>query len=98
MIDGTYIIEMDTPLGHKSGKVDLRTEESAVFVSFQAPIIGKQRVEGRLAGDSFTIEGSFKSLLTGKVPYTLRGTVTGDDLRIHIDSSKGSFDVTGKRA
>jgi len=33
----------------------------------------------------------------GKVDYSLRGEVAGDLLRIAIDSSKGSFTLSGAR-
>ena len=98
MIDGTYNIEVDTPFGRKSGKVVLRSEGDTAIGEIDAPIVGKQHVEGRLEGDTFSTEGEFKIKLVGKVNYSLKGEVVGDDLRISIDSNKGSFELKGSRA
>lgn len=97
MIDGTYRIELDTPLGHKSGMLTMRTEGEAVFAEIDAPLIGEQSVEGRMEGNGFAAEGTFKLRFVGKVTYNLHGMVEGDDLTITIDSSKGAFELKGKR-
>lgn len=97
MIDGTYQVEIDAPLGRKTGLVVIRTDGSAAIADIDAPFIGKQRIEGRADGDSFTAEGTFKLKLVGKVSYALDGQVIGDELHISIDSSKGSFELTGAR-
>ena len=98
MIDGTYNIEVDTPFGRKQGTVAIRTEGDVAIADIDAPVVGKQHVEGRAEGDRFTSEGEFKIKLVGKVTYSLQGEVVGDDLNISIDSSKGSFQLAGKRA
>ena len=97
IIDGTYKIQIDTPLGSKPGTVTLQAAGDTVLADIDAPIVGKQRTEGRLEGDEFTAEGTFKLKLVGKVSYSLRGTVVGDDLTISIDSSKGQFTLAGTR-
>lgn len=98
MIDGTYNIQIDTPLGRKQGKVVMRSEGSKAIADIDAPFVGKQRVEGRADGDTFTAEGEFKVKLVGKVRFSLTGVVEGDDVKIHIDSSKGEIELAGKRA
>ena len=98
MIDGTYKIKVDVPFGRKDGTVVLRTEGDAVYAEIDAPIVGKQSVEGRAEGDTFVAQGSGKIKLVGKIDYSLKGEVSGDDLRIDIDSSKGEFKLEGKRA
>ena len=98
MIDGTYRIRVDAPFGRKDGTVELRTEGDAVLADIDAPIVGKQHVEGKAAGDTFTAKGSGKVKLVGKIDYTLEGEVVGDDLRIDIHSSKGEFKLEGVRA
>ena len=97
MIDGTYNIIFDSALGRKQGTAVLSTDGDKLIADIDAPIIKKQHVEGRVEGDGFTAEGTFKLLLLGKITYTLRGKVDGDELRIDIDSSKGPFEVTGTR-
>ena len=98
MVDGTYTIHIDTPFGKKPGTVNLRTQGDTVFADIDAPVIGKQSTEGKVDGDTFTAEGTFKLRLVGKVTYSLRGEVSGDDLNIVIDSSKGNYELSGVRA
>ncbi len=98
MVDGTYTIQIDTPFGKKPGSVVLRTEGDKVISEIDAPLIGKQSTEAELDGDTFTTEGTFKLKLLGKVQYSLRGEVVGDNLTIYIDSSKGHYELAGVRA
>lgn len=98
MIDGTYTIQVDTPFGKKPGKVVLRTEGDVVHADIDAPVVGRQQAEGKVDGDTFTAKGTFKIMLMGKIAYSLRGEVKGDDISIVIDSSKGQFNLTGVRA
>ena len=97
MIDGTYTMQINTPFGRKPGTVVMRTQGDAVFADIDAPIVGTQHVQGRAEGNTFAAAGSFKLGLMGKVDYSLRGEVAGDLLRIAIDSSKGSFTLSGAR-
>ena len=97
MIDGTYKIKFDVPFGRKDGTVVLSTEGDAVHADIDAPIVGKQHVEGRATGDSFTAQGSGKIKLVGKIDYTLRGEVSGDNLHIDIHSNKGDIKLDGTR-
>lgn len=97
MIDGTYKIEFDTPFGRKNGTVVLRTEDDVVFADIDAPLIGKQHGRGCVEGDMFAAEGSGKIKLVGKVDYTLKGEVSGDNLHVSILSNKGEFKLQGMR-
>lgn len=98
MIDGTYNIKIDVPFGRKSGTVVLRSEGEAAFADIDAPVIGKQHVEGHVQGNTFTAEGSGHIKLVGDINYTLSGEVSGNDLHIHIESNKGEFELEGTRA
>lgn len=97
MIDGTYKFEIDAPFGRKDGTVVLRTEGNTVYADIDAPIIGKRHAEGVAEGDTFTTRGSGKITLMGKIDYTLRGKVTGDNLHIDVQSNKGDFELEGIR-
>lgn len=97
MIDGTYEIEVDVPVGRKTGTVSIRTEGDVAFASVDLPIVGKQELQGRMEGDTFFAKGSFKPLLMKSVDYSLSGKVEGDELLVSIESSKGNFDIKGKR-
>ena len=97
MLDGTYRIKVDTPLGSKNGTVILRTEGNTVFANVDAPIVGKQTARGHADGDTFTGQGSMKIMLVGAVNYTLSGNVSGNDLVVRIQSNKGTFTLRGTR-
>ena len=98
MIDGTYKIKVDVPFGRKDGTIVLRTEGDVVSADIDAPIVGKQHVEGHAEGDTFTAQGSGKIKIMGKIDYTLRGEVVGDKLHIIIESNQGQFSLEGVRA
>ncbi len=97
MLDGAYQMAIDTPLGRKPGLVVIRTDGNVGTAEIDAPLVGKQRLEAHVEGDSFTAEGTFKMKLVGKLTYALAGQVEGDVLRVSIVSSKGTFELTGKR-
>ena len=97
MIDGTYSVEVDSPLGRKQGTVAIRTEGEVARAEIDAPLVGKQNIEGRVEGDRFTAKGEFIIMLVGKVSYSLQGEVKGDELHVSIDSSKGAFNLVGTR-
>ena len=97
MIDGTYKVEIDTPLGHKSGNVVLSTDGDEVLANIDAPIIGKRVAMGHADGDSFSGEGSFKVPLMGTIEYSLKGRVDGDNLSATISTNQGDYELSGVR-
>ena len=98
MLDGTYNIKVDVPIGRKDGTINLSTKGDIVSAESDAPIVGKQHLEGHAEGDTFTAEGSGKVKFMGKIDYTLKGEVSGDNLHIDISSNKGNFTLDGTRA
>ena len=98
MIDGKYTIKVDTPLGKRPGTVILKTQGDVFYADIDAPVVGKQKTEGTVKGNTFATEGTFKLKLFGKVSYKLYGKVDGNKLEIVIDSSKGQIKLDGVRA
>ena len=97
MIDGKYSFEVDVPFGRKEGTIVLRTEGDAAFADIDAPVIGKNHMEGQVDGDTFTAQGSSKIKFMGNVEFTAVGTVSGDNLHVDIKSNKGDFALDGVR-
>ena len=97
MIDGKYRFEVDVPFGRKKGTIVLRTEGDAAFADIDAPVIGKNHMEGQVDGDTFTAQGSSKIKFMGNVEFTAVGTVSGDNLHVDIKSNKGDFVIEGVR-
>lgn len=98
MLDGFYNMEMDTPLGLKKGTIALRTEGDKAYAHIDAPVIGKKEFECQADGDTFVFDGSFKALLVGSITFVARGEVEGDDIRVTLETNKGTFTVKGTRA
>ena len=98
MIDGTYEIMIDTLFGSKSGTVELHTDGDRAIGEIDAPVIGKQHVEGQLEGENaFIAKGTHKLKLVGEVEFTLRGKVDGDTLHVSLQTNKGDFNFAGHR-
>ena len=98
MVDGTYKVNIETPLGVKPAAIAIRSQGDKVFGEVDAPIIGKQRVEGALGpNDTFTARGTIRLMLAGKVDYSLRGQVKGDSLLVSLESNKGNVELAGTR-
>ena len=91
MIDGTYFVEVDTPLGRKSGTVDLVTHGDVLEACVKAPIIGKQEATGTVDGDTFSAEGSLKIPFKGTQikdrTEELSESMPGRKIQITFDSS-----------
>ena len=98
MIDGTYKVKLETPLGVKPAAITIRTQGNRVLGEIDAPIVGKQRVEGTLGpSDTFTARGTIRLMFAGKVDYALYGKVVGDHLSVSIESNKGNVELVGTR-
>ena len=97
MVDGRYALQIDTPLGKRPGLVVLKTQGDVLHIEIDVPILGKQKAKGRVSGNTFAADGSFRMGLMGKISYALQGEVSGNDLTVQIKSSKGDFNFKGKR-
>ena len=98
MIDGNYLVRIDTLLIPQMSLATLKTEGDTVYVDIEAPIIGRRTSEGKVDGNTFVCEGRLDVDLIGEITYTLSGEVDGDDIHIVIASNKGEFNFSGRRA
>lgn len=97
MLEGTYEVEFDSPLGRKKGTVKLSVEGTRAIADIKAPVVGKQHLVGTADGDTFSGQGKLKSLLLGEVGYTIDGRVEGDTLIANVCSDKGNLELVGNR-
>ena len=98
MIEGTYLLQVDTPLGRKEGIAELVANGGQLEACVDAPIIGKQEATGTLDGNRFTASGEIKVLLKGKVHYSLEGEVDETGVLVaKLVTNKGDFTVLGAR-
>lgn len=97
MLDGTYAIEADSPLGRKSGTVTIVSNGDKVDFDLDVPIIGKQHAVGTASSDSFEVKGVVRVMLLGKVECEVSGSVQGDDLQATVHTKKGNLPIVGVR-
>ena len=98
VVEGTYFLQVDTPLGRKEGTAELVVRGNVLDARVDAPIIGKQQAAGVLNGNSFTANGEIKVPIKGKVGFALKGEVGADGILVaQLSTSKGDFTVFGAR-
>ena len=98
MVDGTYSVEIESPVGRMTGRATIRTEGNKAFVKVSAPVIGRRTARGRVDGNKFSVQGSIMVFLVGRVTYSLDGEVIGDDIHIYAKSNRGDYEITGTRS
>lgn len=77
MIDGTYAIVMQTPMGPKKGRAVLHRRGNRV--TGRLYILGKNNTfeNGIVNGNHCAFSGELKTAI-GKVAYTVEGSIEGD--------------------
>ena len=97
MIDGTYDLLINTPIGDKRGTATLKTEGDALHVDVKVKGFPRQRGTGTVNGAAFAAEGGVKIPLKGKIDYQISGTVIDDLLDAECKTSKGKLHIAGLR-
>ena len=98
-VDGTYDIEMETPMGNRPGKVTLKTDGASLSGTYSTGQMGEQSFSGgTVSGDdvawSISVSGGM-----GQMQLDFKGTVSGDDISGTVQlGSYGSATFKGKRA
>jgi hypothetical protein len=97
-IDGTYNVEIDTPMGKQTAKLTLKTEGSALSGSMDSPIGGVNEFSGgTVSGDEVTWSIELDSPM-GKMNLEQKATVTGDEISGEVKAGDfGSMPFKGKR-
>lgn len=97
-VDGSYNIEMESPMGKRSGKLTLKTDGNSLSGSY-AGAQGEQSFEGgTVSGDD--VEWSMQvSGPMGQIKLDFKGSVTGDEISGQVQlGSFGSATFKGTRA
>lgn len=101
MLNGTYKISGETPLGKKDGTLKLSGAEEGGKGALKAEVkidgIGIKVKSASYDGDSFKIEGE-ASVLVAKIEFTCKGKVSGDKVKARASSEGQGIDLTGTRA
>jgi hypothetical protein len=94
MIDGTYAIVMQTPMGLKKGRAILHQHGNRV--SGRLALLDKSNTfeNGTVNGNQYVFSGELKTAI-GKVAYTVEGSIEGDGLNAVAKTVKGNLVITG---
>ena len=97
-VDGTYNVDIDTPMGKQSGKLVLAAEGDSLSGSFSGPQ-GEQSFSGGTAsGDSASWSISVNSPM-GQMTLDFTGAVDGDKISGQVKlGSFGTAPFSGSRA
>lgn len=96
MIDGTYSIQVDTPLGRKDGTLTLRTDGAALSGSLTLAGQSGDFSDGTADGDAFAVSGKQKIMFM-TLDYRITGRVDGDAITATADTNMGQMQMTGQR-
>ena len=98
MLDGTYAVSAQTPVGAKRGEVTFATDaQGALRVSLKVSGLKIALASAEATGDSFELAGTISHFLMGKAPFTCTGNVAGDRLSATARSGSVSISLSGVR-
>ena len=98
-VDGTYEIEIDTPMGKQKGKLTLKSDGNALSGTMENPMMGTQEFGGGTVngGDvAWTMEMNSPM---GSITLEYKLKITGDDIAGDVKAGNfGTSPLKGKRA
>lgn len=97
-VDGTYNVEIDTPMGKQESKLTLKTDGDALSGTMESPMGTIEFSGGKVNGDDISWEMEISSPMGNmNLEYNLK--VSGDDISGEVKAgSFGSSPLKGKRA
>ena len=96
MVEGKYSITMKTPLGVQKGVVTLNVNGDSLSGVFKALGTANNFNDGKVSGNNFTFSGRLRTMI-GSISYVVEGAIDGDNITAVAKTSKGNFQITGKR-
>ena len=97
-VDGTYNIEIDTPMGKQTSKLTLKTDGNALSGSMESPF-GTMDFSGGTVNGGQVTWGMEISGPMGSMKLDYKGTVTGDDISGEVKAGDfGTSPFKGTRA
>jgi hypothetical protein len=95
-IDGNYEIEIDTPMGTQTIKLNFKTKGAVLNGSSESPF-GKSRFTGKVNGDEVSWDAEITSPM-GKMQLSFKGKIVGDTFNGDVNTGVfGTFPFHGKR-
>ena len=98
-VDGTFNIEVETPMGNRPGKLTLKTDNDSLSGTYDGGMGGEQAFSGgTVSGDEVAWTTSTSGHM-GQMKLEFKARVTGDDISGQVQfGSYGSGTFKGKRA
>ena len=98
-VDGTYSIEVETPMGNRPGKLTLKADGDSLSGTYDGGMGGEQAFSGgTVSGDEAAWTISVSGPM-GQMKLEFKAKVTGDDISGQVQlGSFGSGTFKGKRA
>lgn len=98
MLEGTYVVSVQTPVGSKRGEVTFSHGVNGVLRAvLNVRGLNIALSSARAEGDFFELSGTISHVLMGKVPFTCTGSVEGDRLTATARSGSVSISLSGMR-
>jgi hypothetical protein len=97
-IDGTYNIEIDTPMGSRPGKLTLKTKGKELSGSLAAEEGQQSFTGGTVSGNEFAFSTELTTPM-GKITLGFKGKVAGNEISGQVQAGEfGSSSFKGKKA
>ncbi len=98
-IDGTYNIEVNTPMGTQSMKLSLKVDGNALSGSMDTPMGGVQEFSGGTVNGDEVAWSMEISTPMGKMTLEHKAKITGDEITGEVKAGDfGTSPFKGKRA
>ena len=96
MIEGTYELTLNTPMGNIPCKIVLWMEKGKLSGSME--MMGSKSIfyDGKVEENKCIFSGQFNTPM-GNINYNILGIVEGDELSIFAETNKGRFKLEGRR-
>jgi hypothetical protein len=97
-VDGTYNINLETPMGNRPGKLTLKTDGGSLSGTFTAEGAENTFTGGTVSGEEIAFSVQVSTPM-GQITLNFKGTVSGDAISGQVQAGEfGSFPLNGTRA
>ncbi len=96
-VDGTYEIEIDTPMGAQKGKLTLKTDGDKLSGTMETPMGNQEFSDGTVSGDDVAWAMEINSPM-GSMTLEYKLKVSGDEISGEVKAGNfGTSPLKGKR-
>jgi hypothetical protein len=97
-VDGTYDINLETPMGNRPGKLTLKTDGGSLSGTFAAEEGENTFTGGTVSGEEIAFSVQVSTPM-GQINLNFTGAVSGDAISGQVQAGQfGSFPFKGTRA